>query len=55
MEALPPTAPMHVYEVQPRKDHRAVDLLSDVLPVGRLWYTTEISDVVDYGKFMAGQ
>jgi hypothetical protein len=31
---------MHVYEVRPRKDHRGVDLISDVLPCGRLWYDT---------------
>jgi hypothetical protein len=30
----------HVYEVQPRKDRRGVDLISDVLPFGRLWYDT---------------
>jgi hypothetical protein len=29
---------MHAYEVRPRKDHRGVDLISDVLPFGRLWY-----------------
>jgi hypothetical protein len=29
---------LHVYEVRPRKDHRGVDLISDVLPFGRLWY-----------------
>jgi hypothetical protein len=29
---------MHVYEVRPRKDKRGVDLISDVLPFGRLWY-----------------
>ena len=29
---------MHLYEVRPRKDKRGVDLLSDVLPFGRLWY-----------------
>ena len=28
----------HVYEVRPRKDHRGVDLFSDALPFGRLWY-----------------
>ena len=27
---------MHVYEVRPRKDHRGFDLISDVLPFGRL-------------------
>ena len=31
-------SPMHVYEVRPRKDKRGVDLISDVLPFGRLWY-----------------
>jgi len=31
---------MHVYEVQPRKDNRGVDLISDVLSFGRLWYDT---------------
>jgi hypothetical protein len=25
-------------EVRPRKDKRGVDLISDVLPFGRLWY-----------------
>ena len=29
---------MHIYEVRPRKDHRGVDLIADVLPFGRLWY-----------------
>src|SRR5215831_17527639 len=29
---------IHAYEVRPRKDHRGVDLISDVLPFGRLWY-----------------
>jgi hypothetical protein len=28
----------HVYEVCPRPDHRGVDLISDALPFGRLWY-----------------
>jgi hypothetical protein len=31
---------MHVYEVRPRKDHRGLELLSDALPFGRLWYDT---------------
>jgi hypothetical protein len=30
---------MHVYELRPRKDHRGFDLISDVLPFGRLWNT----------------
>ena len=29
---------MHTYEVRPRKDHRGVDLISDVLPFAHLWY-----------------
>ena len=32
------TSSQHVYEVHPRKDHRGVDLISDALPFGRLWY-----------------
>jgi len=32
----PPTT--RVYKVRPRKDHRSVGLISDVLPFGRLWY-----------------
>src|SRR5215471_10627669 len=30
----------HIYEVRSRKDHRGFDLISDVLPFGRLWYDT---------------
>jgi hypothetical protein len=26
------------YQIQPRKHHRGVDLFSDVLPFGHLWY-----------------
>jgi hypothetical protein len=26
------------YKVRPRKDHRGVDLISDALPFGGLWY-----------------
>jgi len=32
------TSSQHVYEVRPRKYHRGVDLISDALPFGRLWY-----------------
>ena len=31
---------MHVYEVWPCKDKRGVDLISDALPFGGLWYDT---------------
>jgi hypothetical protein len=40
---------MHVYEVRPRKDHRSVDLISHVLPFGRLWYE-QAPDAIDYAK-----
>ena len=29
---------MHVYQVRLSKDRRGVDLISDALPFGRLWY-----------------
>jgi hypothetical protein len=29
---------MHVYEVRPRKDHRSINVICDMLPFGRLWY-----------------
>jgi hypothetical protein len=37
----------HVYEVRPRKDRRGVNLISDVLPFGRLWYDTP-DDAIGY-------
>ncbi len=42
-----------VYEVRPRKDHRGVDLISDVLPFGRLWYAgpKAIRNAIGYAKF----
>jgi hypothetical protein len=36
----PVQSTIHVYEVRPRKDKRGFDLISDVLPFGRLWYDT---------------
>jgi hypothetical protein len=41
---------MHTYEVRPREDHHGVDLISDVLPFGRLLYL-EVREAVDYAKF----
>jgi hypothetical protein len=43
----------HVYEVRPRKDHRGVHLISDVLPFGRLWYgePNAINNAIGYAKF----
>jgi hypothetical protein len=47
------TSSQHLYEVCPRKDHRGVDLISDALPFGRLWYAepNESSKAIDYAKF----
>jgi hypothetical protein len=42
--------PTHAYEVRPRKDRRGVDLISDALPFGRLWYT-EIPHAIGYTEF----
>jgi len=44
---------VNVYEVRPRKDHRGVDLISDSLPFGRLWYGEPhaVSNAIGYGKF----
>jgi hypothetical protein len=44
---------IHNYELRPRKDRRGVDLVSDALPFGRLWYgePNAIGNAVDYAKF----
>ncbi len=43
---------MTIYEVHPRKDERSVDLISDALPFGRLWYAGPNADInaVGYAK-----
>jgi hypothetical protein len=43
---------MPVYEVRPRKDKRGVDLISDVLPFGRLWYggPNAVSNAIGYAQ-----
>jgi hypothetical protein len=45
----------HTYEVRPRKDHRGVNLLSDALPFGRLWYgePDAIASAIGYAKFFS--
>ena len=35
-----------VYEIRPRKDKRGVDLISDALPFGKLWYMG-VSDAIE--------
>jgi hypothetical protein len=44
---------MHVYEVRPRKDHRGVNPISDVLPFSQLWYDkpNASSNAIGYAKF----
>src|SRR5207248_11275760 len=45
----------HIYEILPRKDKRGVDLISDALPFGRLWYAEPdaISNAIGYAKFFS--
>jgi hypothetical protein len=49
------TRSQHVYEVRPRSDKRGVDLISDVLPFGLLWYgePDAISNAIDYARFFS--
>ncbi len=44
---------MHVYEVPPCKDRCGVDLISDVLTYGALWYAepNAVSNAISYAKF----
>ncbi len=41
---------VEAYEVRQRKDKRGVDLISDALPFGGLWYgePNVVSNAVDY-------
>ena len=50
---MPSTKDVHVYEVRPRKHRRGVDLISDALPFGRLWYgePNAINNAIKYAKF----
>ncbi len=45
--------PKHLYEVRPRKDHRDVNLVSDGLPLGALWYGNPdaAANAISYAKF----
>jgi hypothetical protein len=44
---------LHIYEIRPRKDHRGFDVISDVLPFGRLLYgePNAVSNAVGYAQF----
>jgi len=43
----------HVCEIRPRKDRRGVDLISDALPFGRLWYDgpNAAANAIGYAKY----
>jgi hypothetical protein len=45
----------HAYEIRLHKDHRGVDLISDALPFGRLWYhePDAVSNAIGYATFSA--
>jgi len=44
---------IELHVCRPRKDEDSVDLISDVLPFGRLWYEgpNAASNAIDYAKF----
>jgi len=46
------TRPTDIYEIRPRRDKQGVDLISDALPFGRLWYgePDAITNAIDYAK-----
>jgi hypothetical protein len=52
---FPTVQVMQVYEVLPRSDKRGVDLISDALPFGRLWYgePDAIGNAANYAKFFS--
>ena len=42
----------HVYAVRPRRDKRGVDLISDALPLGGLWYAgpNAVGNAIGYAE-----
>ena len=44
--------PVHAYEVRPHRDHRGVNLISNGLPFGRLWYgePNAVSNAIGYAE-----
>jgi hypothetical protein len=51
-----PTIATQIYEIRPRADKRGVDLTSDALPFGPLWYPglNAVKNAVRYAKFHSG-
>ena len=50
------TRPTDIYEIRPRRDKQGVDLISDALPFGRLWYgePDAIANAIDHAKSLSG-
>jgi hypothetical protein len=46
---------MHTYEIRPRSDKRGVDLVSDALPFGCLWYgePDAVNNAIGCAKFFS--
>jgi hypothetical protein len=46
------TSSQHTYEVRSCKDKRGVDLISDALPFGRLWYDgpNAVANAIGYAQ-----
>jgi hypothetical protein len=46
------TSSQHIYPSPPREDQRGVDLISDALPFGALWYgePNAISNAIGYAQ-----
>jgi hypothetical protein len=44
-----------IYEIRPRKDRRGVELISDALPFGRLWYDgpNAVANAIGYVQFFS--
>jgi hypothetical protein len=44
--------PKLILSTRPRRDHRGVDLVSDALPFGRLWYgePNAVANAIGYAK-----
>jgi hypothetical protein len=52
MRVLVRSNEMHVYEIRARKDDRGVDLISDALPFGHLWYAgpNAVANAIGYAE-----
>jgi hypothetical protein len=52
-EVIEESMPVHRYEVRPRPDRRAFDLISDQVPFGRLWYTEADAGLLGFDRVWA--